>query len=132
MTRLGYKGAIAVHCEKNSLLRPDLWDSSNPFTHVLARPKNSEIEGVKDQIRFIEETGFKGRVHIVHVSCPESVDLVIEAKQRFPITCGVTPHHVMWNNSKMRGREGLIYKMNPPLASKKDVEKLRELEMELF
>ena len=79
LSDLEYKGVIAVHCEKESCLKPDLWNPLNPITHSFARPKEAEIESVKDQIKFSRETGFNGILHIVHVSCPESVELIDEA-----------------------------------------------------
>jgi dihydroorotase len=123
---LGYEGVIAVHCEKEDLLRPDLWDPMSPISHSRARPKQAEIEAIKDQIVFIKEAGFKGTIHIVHVSCSESVKLIDKArKEGIKITCGVAPHHIMWNNERLARPDGLLYKMNPPLRSKEDVDELR-------
>lgn len=125
LSDLGYEGVLAVHCEKESCLKPELWDPSNPITHSYARPKKAEIESVKDQIDFAKETKFNGILHIVHVSCPESVELIDEARGEIRITCGVTPHHIIWDNEKLK-RGGLLYKMNPPLRNRKDVVRLRQ------
>jgi len=40
------------------------------------------------------------------------------------ITCGVTPHHLLWNEENMRQPDGMLYKMNPPLRAKEDVQAL--------
>ena len=125
LTELKYRGVIAVHCEKVSFLKPKLWNPAKPLTHFYARPKQAEIEAVKDQIAFVKKTNFGGILHIVHVSCPASVELINEAKKEIKITCGVTPHHILWNNEMLNRPDGLIYKMNPPLRDKKDVEKMR-------
>jgi len=126
LSGLGYKGVIAVHCEREDYLRPELWDPTNPITHSYARPKEAEIESVKDQIRLVKETNFKGVLHIVHVSCPESIELVEKARRGIKITCGVTPHHILWDNEMLNRPDGLLYKMNPPLRDKEDVVKLRQ------
>jgi len=126
LSELGYKGVLAVHCEKESLLRRELWDPTDPYTHTLARPKEAEIESVKDQIKFAKESKFKGVLHICHVSCPETVEIINNAKKDIKITCEVTPHHILWNNTLLKRDDGLIYKTNPPLRSYEDVEKLRE------
>jgi len=126
LTFLKYKGVIAVHCEKEDNLRPDLWNPLNPISHSFARPKEAEVEAIKDQIKFVEETGFQGTLHIVHVSCPESVELVAAARKKIKITCGVTPHHVLWDNKMLDRPDGLLYKMNPPLRDEKDVEGIRQ------
>ncbi len=121
LTDLGYEGVIAVHCEKESFLKPELWDPSNPISHSFARPKQAETESLKDQIRFVRNTGFPGTLHIVHVSCLGSVEWIDSARRDIKITCGVTPHHIMWDNRQLSTSDGLLYKMNPPLRSRPDV-----------
>ena len=37
------------------------------------------------------------------------------------ISCGITPHHLMWTMDKMKRKDGLLYKMNPPLRREEDV-----------
>ena len=65
-------------------------------------------------------------MHICHVSCPESVEIINKAKWEINITCGVTPHHLLWTNEKLcPWPEGLMYKMNPPLRDRYDQEKLQ-------
>ena len=123
---LKYKGIIAVHCEKESYLKPKIWNSLDPITHSYARPKEAEIESVKDQIEFAKKANFKGILHIVHISCPESVEIVEKARKEIKITCGVTPHHILWSNEMLKNPDGLIYKINPPLRNKDDVAKLRQ------
>lgn len=122
---LKYEGVIAVHCEKESFLKNEIWDPKNPITHSQARPKESEIESLKDQIELIKEAGFLGTFHVCHISCSESVDLVVEARKEIKITCGATPHHIMWSDEMLLRPDGLLYKMNPPLRDKSDVEGLR-------
>ena len=123
---LDYGGVLAVHCEKEDYLKPELFDPSNPITHSYARPKKAEIESIKDQIRFAKETNFKGILHIVHISCFESVELVEKARIEIKITCGTTPHHILWDKEMLNRPDGLLYKMNPPLRDKEDVVKLRQ------
>jgi dihydroorotase len=65
-----YNGVIAVHCEEESLGRPELWAPANPSTWNLAKPPIMEIKGVENQIRFAKETGFEGHLHIAHTSTP--------------------------------------------------------------
>jgi dihydroorotase len=125
LTELGYEGVLANHCEKEDLLRPKDWNPCKPITHCLARPVAAEIASVNDQIKFALEAGFKGNLHICHVTCPTVVDSVNEAKKEMKITCGVTPHHTIWIDDMMNRPDGLLYKMNPPLRSREIVEGLR-------
>ncbi len=115
LAKNGYKGVIAVHCEKESVMRHGLWDPSNPVSHAAARMPEAEITSVCDQIYLSHEAGFEGTLHIAHISVPEAVDIVNEAKKHMKITCGVTPHHFLLDLTKMEGPDGLQYKMNPPL-----------------
>lgn len=126
LTELNYTGVLVAHCEKKKYLKTPLWNPKYPFSHSYARPPKAEIESVKDQIKFAEETGFNGNLHICHVSCPESVELVNEAKEKMKITCGITPHHILWDNEMLKRPDGLLYKMNPPLRNKEHVDKLKE------
>jgi dihydroorotase len=123
----GYTGVVAVHAEKEAYFHMDLWNPELPYTWNLVRPPESEIESVKDQIKFAKEAGFKGTLHICHVSTPETVRIVNEAKSSIKVVCGVTPHHVTYSTSDMRGPESVAYKVNPPLRDPKMVRKLREL-----
>ncbi len=134
LVRRGYKGVEAFHCEEESLMRPELWDPTKPITHCLARPPEAEIESVKDQILFAEQAGFRGTIHICHVSTSEAVKFIQDIKTNrpsageysssFEITCGVTPHHLFYCNEMMNQPNGLFWKVNPPLRDKQIQEKL--------
>jgi dihydroorotase len=117
LAKLNYKGVLAVHCEKEDCMKPELWDPSNPYTHTLARPPEAEVESVKDQIRFAKEAGFKGILHIVHISVPDALKEIEKAREYvdFKITCALTPHHAMLYDEMMKEVNGLWLKMNPPL-----------------
>jgi len=114
----GYDGVLVVHCEKEGLLKPSLWNPSNPKSHSYARPNESEVESVRNQIAFATEYQFRGALHIAHISVPESVGLVDKARQEgsIRISCGLTPHHCSLSyDSIPESKDGLIYKVNPPL-----------------
>lgn len=123
-----YRGVLAVHCEKESYMNNTIFDPANPITHCWARPESAEDVSVSDQIGFALAAGFQGRLHICHVSSPMSVHLVdVGRSDGLLVSCGVTPHHLMWDERMMLGSDGLIYKMNPPLRSTESVIWLRRL-----
>lgn len=126
LAELGYRGVLAVHCEKESKFKPELWNPQKPWTHGLARPPEAEIESLRDQIKFAQEAGFKGILYVCHVSCPESVDLIWAAKSRLRMACGVTPHHLLFTEEEMKTEMGLAFKVNPPLRDARSVTMLRE------
>ena len=123
---LGFEGVLPVHCEEESLMNPKKWDSVRPSTHDEARPPVSAIASTRQQINLALEWKFPGTLHIPHISTPEEVELVKDARKYMRITCGVTPHHLLWSKSKMNGMHGLLYKMNPPLRNHQRVKKLRQ------
>ncbi|MDO8444246.1 MAG: dihydroorotase [bacterium] len=128
LTDLRFRGVLAVHCEKESLLRPNRWRATVPASHCSARPTKAEAESVKDQIRFALDAEFQGRLHICHVSSPKSIMAIEEGRHLgLRVTCGVTPHHLMWDRSTMVGEVGRLRKMNPPLRGKEDVTALRDM-----
>lgn len=116
LAECGYKGVVTLHCEKESLLRPELWNPAKPITHALARPPEAEVASVRGQIEFAQDAVFKGTLHIAHISVPEAVGAVQAAKS-LRVTCGVTPHHLLLNAERMNAPDGLLYKMNPPLRT---------------
>lgn len=135
LTELEYGGVICVHCEKSSLFRRRSdgsldWDPTRPVTFAAARPPEAEVESVRDQIDAARAAGFGGTLHIAHVSVPESVRLIEEARADvgFRISCEVTPHHVLFSDSTLDGAEdaeAILFKTNPPLRS-------QEMRSELF
>lgn len=126
---LGYEGLLAVHCEKESLLRPDLWDPERPFTHTLARPPEAETESVKDIIGLAKKAEFSGVLHVCHVSVPESVEVIEKERQGagFRITWGITPHHALMYDEMMKKKDGILLKTNPPLRPRAMQERMLEL-----
>jgi dihydroorotase len=120
LVECGYKGVLAVHCEKESMLRPDLWDADRPESHCVARPPEAEIQSVADQISFVKESGFAGNLHICHISTDRAISLVEAARRSgMRITCGATAHHALLDDS-IAHMQGNLLKMNPPVRSVAD------------
>lgn len=126
ISQLGYKGVLAVHCEKEKFIDLKKFNPKIPITWSYARPCKAEIESIKDQIKFAKKYKFKGILHICHISCSKSIEIIKNARKEIKITCGITPHHIMWDNKMLKRNDGLLYKMNPPLRNKKEVKKLIE------
>ena len=131
LVKQGYDGPLVVHCECEDRCKPDKWDPTNPYSHCIARPREAEIEAVKNQISNAKRTGFAGHLHIAHVSCPESVELIHEAQtdrdEYLRISCEITPHHLMFDSEYLARPDGLLYKTNPPLRNMHYVFQLHEL-----
>jgi dihydroorotase len=61
-----------------------------------------------------------GRIHVQHLSCHESVEVVAAAKQAgVQVTCEASPHHLCLTEHAVRGLDTRM-KMNPPLRTEAD------------
>lgn len=128
----GFDGVLMLHCEKEELIKPDLFDPEAPASHGRCRPPEAEVESVADQIRLADKCGFQGNLHICHVSVPQTVEIIERNRpgKAFTITCGVTPHHILLSEKhilNMEGRKGLYLKMNPPLRGEEMRKGMAEL-----
>jgi dihydroorotase len=67
-----------------------------------------------------------GRLHICHLTTKGGVELIRWAKsQGIAVTAEVTPHHLMLTDENAIGYDS-VFKVNPPLRTKADVEALRD------
>ena len=86
---------------------------------VRGMPAAAEDVMVYRDIALAELTG--GRVHILHVSTAESVDLLRRGRRRGVRVSGeACPHHFTLTDECLRGRD-TSYKMAPPLRTRGDV-----------
>jgi dihydroorotase len=87
-------------------------------------PAAAEAGVVARDVQIAELT--RSRLHICHVSCAETVDVIRWAKQRdINVTAEVAPHHLMLTTSEVLGYDP-TYKVNPPLRPNEHVDALRE------
>ncbi len=122
-----FDGVIVEHPEN-----PDLSGggvvNSGPVADLLGLPgipEESEWRDVARCVSLLEGTG--GRLHLTHLSCPESVRIAASAAARgLPVTCDVTPHHLALNHDAAAVM-GTRAKMNPPLRSEESRRELARL-----
>ena len=123
LAALGFTGVLAVHCEKEELLRPGEWDPTRPVSHARARPPAAEVASVDDQKKLARAAHFRGTLHVCHISTPWALDLLRGRHEENPpaepaeyrVTCGLTPHHALLDANMMERGEGMLLKVNPPL-----------------
>ncbi len=86
-------------------------------------PALAEEVIVARDLLLAEETG--ARLHLAHLSTARSVRMVREAKARgVRVTAEVTPHHLVLTEKDIRDYDP-VFKVNPPLRTRQDVEELR-------
>jgi dihydroorotase len=84
-----------------------------------------EAEEVMIARDLILAEGVGARLHVPHVSTAGSVELIRAAKARgVRVTAEVTPHHLTLDDGVIRSYDP-VYKVNPPLRTRRDVDALR-------
>ncbi|MGC8691993.1 MAG: dihydroorotase [Thermoplasmata archaeon] len=94
---------ITVHAEWPECIKK--YEENNLNDHDKNRPETCEIKAVRFLVNNVD-----GKIHIAHVSSPDSVDIALAKK----FTTEVTPHHLFLNKNMQLGAFG---KVNPPLRS---------------
>jgi len=117
---------VISHCEDKSLAAGGVMHEGYWSTALGLGPISAESETtiVERDIRLAEKAG--ARLHIAHVSCAESVEIIRQAKKRgAKVTAEVTPHHFSLTDEEVRTFDTSL-KVNPPLRGKEDVEALKQ------
>jgi dihydroorotase len=117
---------IAQHCQDESFARNGVMNAGYNST-VLGLPgidPLAEEAMLWRDIQLVKKTDV--RYHAQHISTAGSVELIRQAKKlSLPITCEVTPHHLLLTDDCCADYD-TNYKVNPPLRTVKDVETLTQ------
>jgi len=114
------------HCEDKSLSREGVVNLGIVSTMLGLRgiSKESEYKRVERDIKLAEKAD--APIHIAHVSCKESVDIIARAKKKgIHVTCETAPHYFSLDDKELLGYNTNL-KINPPLRTKIDVEAIRD------
>ncbi len=117
---------VISHCEDKSLSAGGVVNLGIISTRLGLRgiTCESEYKRVERDLQLAEKA--RARIHIAHISCKESVELIAKAKKKgIKVTAEVTPHHFSLSEEAVLGFDTNM-KMNPPLRSKADAEALKQ------
>ena len=109
------------HCEDKKLSQKGVINLGFNSTRLGLRgiSNESEYARVKRDIELAQKAD--ASVHIAHVSCRESVEIIAQAKkQGVKVTCETAPHYFALTEDVLLGYDTNM-KMNPPLRSKEDL-----------
>ena len=120
-----FDGVIAQHAQE-----PRLTEGAQMNEGVLSGllglagwPAVAEEAVVARDVLLAEHVG--SRLHICHVSTAGTVEIIRQAKARgIEVTAEVTPHHLLLTDERVTTYDP-VFKVNPPLRTKADVEALR-------
>jgi len=116
---------VAVHAEDSRLLeqkRMEYGESEDLRSYLKVHSPEAEAGAVKYALELMKITG--ARIHFCHISSAEGVNLISSAKKAgLPITCEVTPHHMLISAEYLE-RTGLIALADPPARSLRHIDEL--------
>jgi dihydroorotase len=117
---------VLCHCEDPALSNSGVMNQGFISTRLGLRgiPAAAEYKRIQRDILCAEKE--KTPVHICHVSCAESVELIQKAKKRgVKVTCETAPHYFTLTEDALAEYDTRL-KMNPPLRSVRDREAIRQ------
>lgn len=120
------KIAVICHCEEKSLSNKGVVNLGLTSTRMGLRgiSKESEYKRIQRDIQLAEKAD--ASLHIAHISCSESVEIIARAKKKgLKVTAETCPHYFSLDESAVLGFDTNM-KMNPPLRSKEDVAAVRQ------
>jgi dihydroorotase len=122
-----FDGVVAQHAQDPQLAGRSACCHEGEISGKLGLPgwpAAAEAGIVARDVQIAELT--RSRLHVCHVSCAETVDVIRWAKQRdINVTAEVAPHHLMLTTSEVLGYDP-TFKVNPPLRPHEHIEALRE------
>jgi dihydroorotase len=123
---IGYKGVLVPHCEKEGLFRIGSFDPKLPATWNKQRPKEAEVTAITDMIEDAKKLDVGYMIHFPHVTCAESIDVIVKNSDYLRLAFEVTPQTLLYSTRDMIGPKDLDKKMNPPIRSLETVDMLWE------
>jgi dihydroorotase len=128
---LEYAGGLGVtcaqHCEDdalaaNGVMHEGAWST---MLGLRGQPALAETAIVFRDLGLVELTG--APMHFLHLSVPESVRLVDDARRRgLAVTCEVAPHHLVLSDERCATYDA-TFKVHPPLRPASSVASLVDL-----
>lgn len=119
-------GVIAQHAQDHSRTIGSLMNEGelNVELGLTGWPRLAEEDIIARDAQLAMETD--SRLHVCHLTTEGAVDVVRWAKAKgAKITAEVTPHHLLLNEELVRTYDP-VYKVNPPLRTKRDTQALRD------
>ncbi|RME20123.1 MAG: dihydropyrimidinase [Deltaproteobacteria bacterium] len=120
---------VCVHAENDALIRhysESAAGAKGALALARARPPIVEVEAVQRVVLLARHTG--ARTHLVHLSCPESVELVSQARKRgIAVSAETCPQYLALDERLLARPDGHLWGCCPPLRRRELGQKLLQL-----
>ena len=119
-----FDGLVMLHCEDGDISQNGQMNEGEMSTILGLKgiPHLAESSRVERNISLLEHYG--GRMHISHISSPESLEMIKKAKKKgLQITCDVSINSLVMDESTVLQYDS-NFKTVPPLRSKTTIKKL--------
>ena len=120
------KLTVICHCEDKALSGRGVVNLGFISTRLGLRgiSNESEYKRVERDIKLAEKAG--APIHIAHVSCKESVEIIRKARKKgIRVTAETAPHYFSLTEDELI-EYNTNMKINPPLRSKDDIEAIKQ------
>ncbi len=117
---------IISHCEDKALSAKGVVNLGLTSTRLGLRgiSRESEYKRVDRDVKLSQKIG--ASIHIAHISCKESVEIIAQAKRKGArVTCETAPHYFSLFEEAVLGYD-TNFKINPPLRAKEDMLAIRQ------
>jgi dihydroorotase len=115
---------VAVHAEDRKILETKRREMEKTGrrdmeAYAKARPPEAEAQAIRRIIQLVKKSSV--HTHFCHVSSAIGLNAILTAKKDgLPVTCEVTPHHLLLSSEHFKHYRTLAL-TNPPLRTRKDV-----------
>ena len=118
---------VAVHAEdkkdlEKSISELEKANRNDVNAYLEAHSENVEVKAIKRLLKMVEKT--KARIHFCHVSTENGLKIIMDGKKAgLPVTCEVTPHHLLLSAEDFRSVGTLALTM-PPVREERHIKAL--------
>ncbi len=120
---LKYDLPVIVHTELQKCVEEYSAKIKNPTVkdHNFMRNRECSVKGTELLIELATEIGNK--LYLAHTSTAEEIDIIKANKDKCNVYCETSPHHLLINEDILE-TAGNLGKVNPPLRTKRDNERI--------
>ncbi len=119
-------GMVVIdHCEDTYLAADGVMNEGRISSYLGLKGIPSVAETLQVARDILMAAYLDTPIHLAHISCEESLELIAWAKEKsIPVTAETCPHYLFWDEEIIQGYNTMA-KVNPPLRRKKDVLAMR-------